>query len=311
MNVDNECLIKWKFCDLQIHLRVISILYTELAVYRRGRHDHNGWEMMQRQIYNWAKHTAALSVGCGVMLLETWHPKVVDCWVFDAINNKGQVSVNLPSNWGNKILQIFCCLLDFISTPSSWKSFENRSIWLFHTLLLHNLLCKWSARLHFLEIRLKTLRFAQEQRVSCNPMSIITCITSDATFPKQTPNKVILPPPKGTQRVSLEIRGEYADILYLNSSPRARFGEGLVLPTMEKNWSSHTKRRVEARESHVRSWRSRSSSTRRWRSRSEKNVVDQDGTGEVMEVHRQNSSSNFMMCIGFIKIVMNFGTYRM
>ena len=136
-------------------------------------------------------------------------------------------------------------------------------------------------------------------------------ICTDATFPKQTLNKVIRPPPKGTQRVSLELRRVYADILYLNSSPRARFGEGLVLPTMEKNWSSHTKRRVEARESYVRSWGSRSSSTRRWRSRSEKNIVDQDGTGEGMEVHRQNSSSDFMMCIGFIKIVMNFGTYRM
>ena len=108
---------------------------------------------------------------------------------------------------------------------------------------------------HFISSRyaLKSLRFSQEQRVCCNPMSIITCITSDATFPKQTPNKVILPPPKGTQRVSLELRGEYADILYLNSSPRARFGEGLVLPTMENNWSSHTKRRVEARESYLRS----------------------------------------------------------
>ena len=104
-----------------------------------------------------------------------------------------------------------------------------------------------------LRYALKSLRFSQEQRVSCNTMSIITCISSDATFPKQTPNKVILPPPKGTQRVSLELRGEYADILYLNSSPRARFGEGLVLPTMENNWSSHTKRRVEARESYVQS----------------------------------------------------------
>ena len=93
---------------------------------------------------------------------------------------------------------------------------------------------------------LKSLRFAQEQRVSCNPMSIITCITSDATFPKQTPNKVILPPPKGTQRVFSRLRRECAEILYLNSSPRARFGEGLVLPTMENNWSSHTKPRVEA-----------------------------------------------------------------
>ena len=88
---------------------------------------------------------------------------------------------------------------------------------------------------------LKSLRFAQEQCVSCNPMSIITCITSDATFPKQTPNKVILPPPKGTQRVSLELRRVYADLLYLNSPPRAQFGKGLVLPTMKNNWSTHTK----------------------------------------------------------------------
>ena len=100
---------------------------------------------------------------------------------------------------------------------------------------------------------LKGLKFTQEQCVSCNPMSIITCITSDAPFLKQTPNKVILPPPKGTQRVSLGLRRVYADILYLNSSPRARFGEGLVLPTMENNWSFHTKTRVEAWESYVRS----------------------------------------------------------
>ena len=31
-------------------------------------------------------------------LLETWHPKLVDCWVFDVISNKCQVSVYLPSN---------------------------------------------------------------------------------------------------------------------------------------------------------------------------------------------------------------------
>ena len=76
---------------------------------------------------------------------------------------------------------------------------------------------------HFISSRyaLKSLRFAQEQRISCNPMSIITCITSEATFPKQTPNKVILPPPKGTQRVFSELQREDADILYLNSSPRA------------------------------------------------------------------------------------------
>ena len=51
---------------------------------------------------------------------------------------------------------------------------------------------------HFISSRyaLKSLRFAQEQCVSCKPMSIITCITSDATFPKQTLNKVILPPQK-------------------------------------------------------------------------------------------------------------------
>jgi len=113
---------------------------------------------------------------------------------------------------------------------------------------------------------LKSLRFSQEQRVSCNTIWIIACITSDETFPKQTPNKVILSTPKGTQRVSLELQREYADILYLNFSPRARFGEGLVLPTMENNWISHTKRRVEARDSYIRSWRSRSSSARRWRS---------------------------------------------
>ena len=96
-----------------------------------------------------------LNMGCGDTLLETWHPKVVDCWVIDVINNKGQVSVNLPSNWVNKILQIFCCLLDFTSTTSSWNSFKNRSILLFHTLLLHNQLCKWSAWLHHLEICLE------------------------------------------------------------------------------------------------------------------------------------------------------------